>query len=473
MEIDHQSATTQEKAGFFSCVKNKIAKAGRNIKKVGKDDPRRVIHSLKVGLALTFVSLLYYWRPLYDGFGVSGIWAVLTVVVVFEYSVGATLGKGINRGCATLSAGALGVGALHLATLFGRDGQPFVLGILVFLLATAATFTRFFPRIKARYEYGIVIFILTFSMITVSGYRVENLLEMANQRLFTILIGGATCIIISISVCPVWAGQDLHNLIANNLDKLANYLEGFGGEYFQVVEEGEMVKNDKSFLQGYKNLLNSKSTEESLANFAKWEPGHGRFLFRHPWKQYLKIGALARQCACQIEALNAHISTHKQEAPEFLRVIQESCTKMSSESGKALKELATTIKTMKHPGTPNQHLENSKNTIKDHKIALEAWPVEDEDLLAVISAATVASLLVEIVQTVEKISEAVYELAQMARFKKVEPTVSPEKPHLLHWGTVKPVSDGESNHVVITVLETTTDSLQNVNTQAQKPKEEV
>ena len=88
MEIDHQSATTQEKAGFFSWVNNKIVKAGKNIKKVGKDDPRRVIHSLKVGLALTLVSLLYYWRPLYDGFGVSGMWAVLTVVVVFEYSVG-------------------------------------------------------------------------------------------------------------------------------------------------------------------------------------------------------------------------------------------------------------------------------------------------------------------------------------------------------------------------------------------------
>ena len=147
---------------------------------------------------------------------------------------------------------------------------------------------------------------------------------------------------------------------------------------------------------------------------------------------------------------------------------------MSSESGNALKEIATTIKTMKHPDTLNQHLENSKNAIKDLKIALEAWPVEDGDLLAVISAATVASLLVEIVQTVEKISEAVYELAQMARFKMVEPTVSPEKqPHLLHRGTVKTVSDGESNHVVITVLETTTDSLQNVNPQAQKPKEEV
>ena len=92
--------------------------------------------------------------------------------------------------------------------------------------AAAATFSRFFPKIKARYDYGVLIFILTFSMVTVSGYRVKGLLAMADQRLYTILIGGGTCMIISIFLCPVWAGEDLHNLMASNIDKLANYLEG-------------------------------------------------------------------------------------------------------------------------------------------------------------------------------------------------------------------------------------------------------
>jgi hypothetical protein len=32
-------------------------------------------------------------RPLYDGFGTAGIWAVLTVVVVFEFTVGKLIGK--------------------------------------------------------------------------------------------------------------------------------------------------------------------------------------------------------------------------------------------------------------------------------------------------------------------------------------------------------------------------------------------
>lgn len=47
---------------------------------------------------------------------------------------GGTLSKSINRGFATLFAGALGFGAQHLAILSGKNGEPIVLGILVFLL---------------------------------------------------------------------------------------------------------------------------------------------------------------------------------------------------------------------------------------------------------------------------------------------------------------------------------------------------
>ncbi|KAF4402793.1 hypothetical protein G4B88_010245 [Cannabis sativa] len=438
-----ESVVPQQKSGFFArlkalpCkVKHNIIMVGKNIKKLGKDDPRRVIHSLKVGLALTLVSLFYYLKPLYDGFGMSGIWAVLTVVVVFEFSVGATLGKGINRACATLTAGALGVGALHLSSLFPKEEQPIILGSLVFVLAAATTFTRFFPKIKARYDYGLIIFILTFSMISISGYRVDKLLQMAHQRLSTILIGGATCIIVSICVCPVWAGQDLHNLTASNIDKLANYLEGFGDTYFETAPEDKDcvndIKNDKSFLQGYKSVLNSKANEESL------------------------IAALARQCAYLIEALNSQCSSDIQAPPDFTSLIQESCIKMSSETGKTLKSLATSIKAMKHPNSATEHVENSKTAAKDLKSALEAAAIEDLDLLAIISAATVASTLVEIVECVEKISDSVHELSQMAHFKKIEATVSPEKAPqmLLHRGTVKPVlldGDTDDDHVVITV----------------------
>lgn len=53
--------------------------------------------------------------------------------MLLAYFLGATLGKGLNRGLATLLAGLLGVGAHHLANLSGQIGEPILLGFFVFL----------------------------------------------------------------------------------------------------------------------------------------------------------------------------------------------------------------------------------------------------------------------------------------------------------------------------------------------------
>lgn len=92
--------------------------------------------------------------------------------------------------------------------------------------AGASTFIRFFPRVKARYDYGMLIFTLTFCLVSVSGFRSDDLFELARERLCTILIGASACVIVSIFVRPVWAGEDLHKLEALNLERLGNFLEG-------------------------------------------------------------------------------------------------------------------------------------------------------------------------------------------------------------------------------------------------------
>ncbi|THG02867.1 hypothetical protein TEA_011926 [Camellia sinensis var. sinensis] len=480
-------------------LKAEVVKIARNTKKIGQDDPRRVIHSFKVGLALTLVSLLYYFQPVYNSFGISAMWAVMTVVVVFEFSVGATLGKGINRGLATLVAGGLGVGAHHLASISGKIGEPILIGLFVFLLAAAATFIRFFPKVKARYDYGLLIFILTFSLVCVSGFRNNEILELAHQRLSTVLIGATACVIVSIFVCPVWAGQDLHNLVSLNLETLGSFLEGFGDEYFRT-SESEDGKDDKSFLQAYKNVLNSKTSEETLANFAKWEPRHGHFMYCHPWNQYLKIGTLTRQCAYRIEALNGHLNSKTQanfakweprhghfmychpwnqylkigtltrqcayriEAlnghlnsktqvmPKISEHFQEICIKMSLESGKALKDLALAIKTMTEPCSVDPHIKNSKTASKRFQSLLELDLWEDLNLLEVIPVATVASLLSDIVVCTEKIAELVHELATLAHFESVDFKETQEKSKVNQCGRLDHIAvtaDGSSQLVKV------------------------
>ncbi|PKA53938.1 Aluminum-activated malate transporter 1 [Apostasia shenzhenica] len=438
-------AGTSEKVGFspWSKLRETAIGAGRKLRKIGTDDPRRILHSLKVGLALTLISIFYYVKPLFHGLGASTMWAVLTVVVVMEYTVGGTLSKGLNRAFATLLAGALGLGAHQLAALCGDKGEPILLSVFVFLLAAMATFSRFVPEIKARYDYGVTIFILTFSLVAVSGYRVDQLLQLAHQRLSTIAIGVATCLATSIFVFPVWAGEDLHDLVALNLEKLANYLEGLGKEHFgEKMETKKMV--DLTFLQSYKSVLNSKSIEDALANFARWEPGHGGFGYRHPWKHYLKIGALIRQCACSIEALNAYISIAENDQmtvtdEEFLQRIRADCAAMSSESGKALAELAAGIRQMECPLAAVQHMSRAAAAAGGVKTAA---PAEDASMPEVLRSATTASLLSEVVRRASHVVAAVEELSQLACFKR------PENSHKA--GAINPVAGVESPpHVVV------------------------
>lgn len=54
---------------------------------LGVAELRKVIHALKVGLAISVVLLFYYMRYLLEGLGGNAMWAVMTVVVVFESTV--------------------------------------------------------------------------------------------------------------------------------------------------------------------------------------------------------------------------------------------------------------------------------------------------------------------------------------------------------------------------------------------------
>lgn len=58
------------------------------IAKQSKYDKRKVLHSIKVGIALVLVSLLYLLDPMYDEVGDNAMWAIMTVVVIFEFTAG-------------------------------------------------------------------------------------------------------------------------------------------------------------------------------------------------------------------------------------------------------------------------------------------------------------------------------------------------------------------------------------------------
>lgn len=120
---------------------------------------------------------------------------------------------------------------------------------------------------------------------------------------------------------------------------------GYVAKYFGNDANADDSKSEacKDTLVGYICVLDSMATEESLVyiflmliinlintrkvigpvrkynaqilllqvNFARWEPAHGGFNFRHPWKDYLELGSLLRSSACCIDTLSGIVSDTK------------------------------------------------------------------------------------------------------------------------------------------------------------------
>ncbi|KAL5068484.1 hypothetical protein RYX36_019371 [Vicia faba] len=440
---------------FITSLYFKLCKFFKKAWDIGVNDPRKFIHCLKVGIALTAVSLFYYLKPLYDGVGRNAMWAVMTVIVVFEYTAGATIYKSINRICGTTLAGLLAFGVHWVASRAGDQWEPIIVGVSLFLLASAATFSRFIPTIKARFDYGAMIFILTFCLVSVSGYRIDELFNMAQQRISTIIIGTSLCIIVSTTVRPVWAGIELYVLVTGNLDKLANSLQGCVAQYFEAQTASE-ESNKK--IMGYKCVLNSKATEESLANLARWEPAHGRFNFCHPWKQYLKIGATMRRCASCVDALIGCIHSENKSSNDIRKIMSKTSMQVGDNSANVLRELALTIRNMTKSNKldilvmeMNSAAQELQNLLKSYANTQNNEDAKMEiPIMDIIQVVTMVSLLTEIVARVEDIVNCVEELSSLGKYKPAVSMCDKSKQHSTD-NKISPEQQNEEEAIVKTL----------------------
>nr|CAB3468671.1 unnamed protein product [Digitaria exilis] len=321
---------------------------GRHAWSIGREDPRRAVHALKAGTALTLVSFLYILEPFFKGIGKNAMWAVMTVVVVLEFTAGATICKGLNRGLGTVLAGSLALLVELVAAGTGKVFRAFIVGASVFIIGFAATYVRFFPTIKKSYDYGVLIFLLTFNLITVSGYRQNDVLPLTRDRLSTIAIGCAICLFMSLLVLPNWSGEDLHNSTVHKFEGLATSIEACVNEYFRDQDKDDNVVDKQearaSIQIGYRAVLDSKSSDETLAHYASWEPRHSMHCYSYPWQKYVKLGSVLRHFAYTVAALHGCLESEIQAPPSVRLLFRDPCTKVAREVVKVLQELAVSIK---------------------------------------------------------------------------------------------------------------------------------
>nr|GMD76801.1 aluminum-activated malate transporter 12-like [Ipomoea batatas] len=341
-------------------AKRMPASMWRRFWNVGREDPRRVIHAIKVGVALTLVSLLYLIEPLFKQVGQSAIWAVMTVVVVLEFT-----------------AGSIG------------------------------TYMRFLPYIKKNYDYGVVIFLLTFNLITVSSYRVENILKMAHQRFYTIAMGCAICLLMSLFIFPFWSGEDLHNSTVHKFDGLAKSIQecvkGYFSDEEKEIGETESPDSEDPIGKGYKAVLDSKSSDENLALYASWEPRHSLHCYKFPWQRYVKLGAVLRHFGYTVVALHGCLQTEIQKSSSLPSVKTDTSALMDWRS--------------KRGAAGPREKEEERKVLRPtlSKIAFTSLNFSEA-----LPFAAFASLLVELVARLEIVIEEVEELGKIAHFKEFD-----------------------------------------------------
>ena len=93
------------------------------------------------------------------------------------------------------------------------------------MLGFSTNLARLHPKMKP-YDYGFRVFLLTFYIVIVSGYTTGMFIDTAVNRSILVAIGAAVTLVINIGIYPIWAGEDLHNLIAKNFAGVAKSLEG-------------------------------------------------------------------------------------------------------------------------------------------------------------------------------------------------------------------------------------------------------
>lgn len=313
-------------------------------------EPAKTIHAFKMGLALSLAFLLVLLDAAYALFGSHAIWAIMTVIVVFELTIGATLSKGLNRGVGTLLAGLLAVVIGELAGLSEGIINPIIIGSSAFVIGGVVTFGKLWPTMKL-YEYGFRTFLITFSYIMVAEYTQGDPVSTAVNRFFIIILGAVIGICVNIFVLPLWAGDELHEFISKNFDSLADSLQVCVNEYLRGIVLQRVPSKimmglaaDDPVYKGYRSTLISATKEESLATFASWEPPHGRFqIFKYPWQNYVKVGAILRHCTYSVVALHACLRSAIQAPLSVRALFKDELHELGEECAQVLRKLGKQV----------------------------------------------------------------------------------------------------------------------------------
>lgn len=98
---------------------------------------------------------------------------------------------------------------------------------------------------------------------------------------------------------------------------------------------------------GYRSVLVSATTEETLERFARWEPPHGRYrMMKYPWDEFVRVGGAIRHCASASLALHGCTQSEIQPSFKLREEFSNELRRVSIEAAKVLREVGHNMENM-------------------------------------------------------------------------------------------------------------------------------
>lgn len=148
-------------------------------------------------------------------------------------------------------------------------------------------------------------------------------------------------------------------------------------EYFQDQDKDDKILDKQasraSIHIGYRAVLDSKSSDETLAHYASWEPRHSMQCYSYPWQKYVKIGSVLRHFAYTVAALHGCLESEIQTPPSVRSLFRNPCTRVAREVVKVLQELAVSIRDH-HRCAPDVLSDHLHEALQDLNSAIRSQP---------------------------------------------------------------------------------------------------
>ena len=308
------------------------------------------VHALKTGIAVVLASLLSICDPIYS-FTATGGWAVVTVIVLSQRTVGATMLKFTERTLGTAAAAAAAsICGLAVDRYLPDFWQPLAVASLLFVV----TVYCIYRADTGSWTYAYTMTALTFNFLLLLCYRQPELAVHA-ARLLMIVIGGLTTLLVSVAPPQLTAHEKARTVLSESFEDAARAIRTVGaavvsGRQLHRLSRVELAPAalDDEIHVAYRQVVLARTTIDEATKAAPWEAWLQPR--RVDWARHKELGKRLRRTIYAVMSIDGFLRVdqprHSPPSEAFRRTLAPRLLAATERMAAVLATFATAVKTL-------------------------------------------------------------------------------------------------------------------------------